>query len=189
MIRKPRFLEMLRFVLTRLPVLWHLRAQKLSAQQELSERVLLKTQLSLELMRLYAGNETEPKSQKPREWLLPQELELKLTVSGERPDWIRWRKRKLNLKWMQLKDLSIFRMESKGENWATSLGWLIPRKYRHVIGDILEDCAEMRQAGCTERRIKFHVVYQWLIAVITLVPTSVITSITDILKQVLSPPR
>jgi hypothetical protein len=57
------------------------------------------------------------------------------------------------------------------------------------MGDILEDCAEMRQIGCTERRIKFHVVYQWLIAVITLVPTAVKTSIVDIVKQVISPPK
>jgi len=39
------------------------------------------------------------------------------------------------------------------------------------------------------KRIKFHVVYQWLIAVITLVPAAVKTSITDILKQVISPPK
>lgn len=77
----------------------------------------------------------------------------------------------------------------KGENWIITLGWFIPRKYRHVIGDILEDCTEMREAGCTERRIKFHVVYQWLIAVITLVPTAVKSSIVDAVKQVISPPK
>lgn len=82
------------------------------------------------------------------------------------------------------------RRNSKCEGWATALGWFIPRKYRSdIIGDLLEDCAEMREAGCTERRIKFHVVYQWLIAVITLVPTAVKTSIIDAVKQVLSPPK
>lgn len=98
-------------------------------------------------------------------------------------------RRKMSLKRILSKDLITFRTKPDSEDWAISLGWFIPRKYRHVIGDILEDCVEMREAGCTERRIKFHVVYQWLIAVITLVPTAVKTSITDILKQALSPPK
>ena len=95
---------------------------------------------------------------------------------------------RLELKFMQDRVLLTFKRKSKGEDWATSLGWFIPRKYRHVIGDILEDCAEMRKAGCTERRIKFHVVFQWLITVITIVHTGVTTSITEILKHVISPP-
>ena len=95
----------------------------------------------------------------------------------------------LKLKLAQIKASLTFESISSGGNWATSLGWFIPRKYRHVIGDILEDCAEMRAAGCSERRIKFHVVYQWLIAVVNLVPMAMKTSITDILKQVLSPPK
>ena len=99
------------------------------------------------------------------------------------------RKIKLNQKRTRLIAILRFNANASGENWTISLGWFFPRKYRHVIGDILEDCAEMRQLDYTERRIKFHVVYQWLIAVITLVPTAVKTSITDILKQVVSPPK
>ena len=92
------------------------------------------------------------------------------------------------LKWMQYRAMLTFKTNSRGEDWATTLGWFIPRKYRNdIIGDILEDCAEMRDLKYTERRIRFHVVYQWIIAVITLVPTAVKTSITDILKQVISP--
>ncbi|MHC4564944.1 MAG: hypothetical protein ACYTE3_04215 [Planctomycetota bacterium] len=87
------------------------------------------------------------------------------------------------------KDAFAFAARPTGERWAAALGWFIPRKYRHVIGDILEDCAEMREAGCTERRIKFHVVYQWVIAVIMLVPTAVKTSIVDAVRQALSRPR
>lgn len=80
--------------------------------------------------------------------------------------------------------------KSKGEKWIVSLGWFFPRKYRDdVIGDILEDCADMREAGCTERRIKFHVLYQWVIAVVTLVPTAVKTSIVDAITKVLSRPN
>jgi hypothetical protein len=97
---------------------------------------------------------------------------------------------RLDLEYLQDKVLLTFKANSKGESWLRSLGWFIPRKYRYeIIGDILEDCAEMREAGCTERRIKFHVVYQWVIAVVTLVPTAFKISITDILKQVLSPPK
>ena len=89
----------------------------------------------------------------------------------------------------QVENPCTVKKKTKGENWIFALGWFIPRKYRHVIGDILEDCAEMREAGCTETRIKFHVVYQWLIAVITLVPTAIKTSIIDAVKQVISPPK
>ena len=97
---------------------------------------------------------------------------------------------RLELHWIRLKALLTFETEAKGEAWVKSLGWFVPRKYRNdVVGDILEDCAEMREVGCKERRIKVHVVYQWLIAVITLVPTAVKTSITEILKQVISPPK
>ncbi len=39
------------------------------------------------------------------------------------------------------------------------------------------------------KRNKIHAVYQWLIAVITLVPTAVKTSIVDAVKQVISPPK
>lgn len=93
---------------------------------------------------------------------------------------------RLTLKWMQLKTSSTFETKSKGEKWAIALGWFIPRKYRNdIIGDILEDCAEMREVRCTERRIKFHVIYQWLLAVITLVPASII----GILRQVIIPPK
>ena len=94
-----------------------------------------------------------------------------------------------SLQWLQHKCLLNSKIKSQGEKWATTLGWFIPRKYRHVMGDILEDCAEMREAGCTEKRIKFHVVYQWLIAVITLVPTAIKTAIIDSVKQVIIPPK
>ncbi|MBN2592265.1 MAG: hypothetical protein JXA81_02070 [Sedimentisphaerales bacterium] len=100
--------------------------------------------------------------------------------------------RKVNLiqKKVQVKPLLLLKPNYKGENWAVLFGWYIPRRYRNdIVGDILEDCAEMSEAGCTERRIKFHVVYQWLIAVITLVPMAVKCSITDILRQVISPPK
>jgi hypothetical protein len=94
------------------------------------------------------------------------------------------------LKLSQIEAPLVFESISKVHHWAASLGWFIPRKYRSdIIGDILEDCVEMRKAGCSERRIKFHIVYQWLIAVITLVPTAAKNSIVDAVKQVISPPR
>jgi len=81
--------------------------------------------------------------------------------------------------------LMIFKKDSKSEDLVIALGWWIPRKYRdELIGDILEDCAEMKKAGCTERRIRLHVVYQWLIAVIYLWPSIIANKIRGILKQV-----
>ena len=74
--------------------------------------------------------------------------------------------------------------KSAGEDLATSLSWLIPRKYRNdVIGDIMEDCADMRNANITEGRIKCHVLYQWLIAVITIGPMVFKSSVLDFLRK------
>jgi hypothetical protein len=96
----------------------------------------------------------------------------------------------LDSKLAQIESSLTFGSISEGNKWAITLAWFIPRKYRNeIMGDILEDCVEMREAGCTETRIKFHVVYQWLIAVIALVPTAVKTSIVDAVKQVISPPK
>lgn len=90
----------------------------------------------------------------------------------------------------KIKKQLIFTTRLKSESWAIALGWFIPRKYRKfIIGDILEDCVEMHKAGCTEKRIKFHVIYQWLIAVATLIPMGIKTSIVEIIKQVISPQK
>jgi hypothetical protein len=140
------------------------------------------------------------KKQEPAEqWLIGSILMKWLDEQGIRPSegevWeqmgMKQSKKKLNLKNDTTGKSDYFiKTKSMSENWVTSLGWFIPRKYRNdVLGDILEDCAEMRKAGYAEIRIKLHVVYQWLIALITLVPASITTSITDILKQVLSPPK
>lgn len=90
----------------------------------------------------------------------------------------------------QSQRLSTSETTYRGDSCVVLLGWFVPRQYRNtLIGDILEDCAEMREDGCTERRIKFHAIYQWLIAVITIVPTAVKTSIIDAVRQVISPPK
>jgi hypothetical protein len=82
--------------------------------------------------------------------------------------------------------LSHQRRGTKPENWAIALGWWIPRKYRDdLIGDILEDCYEMRALGKSNRRIRLHIIYQWVIGVVTLVPTAVLAAI----RQVIIPPK
>lgn len=75
---------------------------------------------------------------------------------------------------------------SKGEDWVTSLGRLIPRTYRDaVLGDIFEDCADMRDENCSEWWIKTMFCYQWAIAVVTLVPTAIRAWVVDLVEQVI----
>jgi hypothetical protein len=72
-------------------------------------------------------------------------------------------------------DLETFK---KPEKWAVALGWWIPRKYRGpIVGDILEDCHEMRDKSCGELRIRIQVLWQWAIAVATLIPVAIFGSI------------
>lgn len=74
----------------------------------------------------------------------------------------------------------------KGEMWAVGLGWWIPRKYRDaIVGDILEDCKEMGEMGCGEWRICVQVIWQWAIAVGTLIPAAAVGSIW----RKLNPPK
>ena len=64
------------------------------------------------------------------------------------------------------------------ENWAIELGWWIPRKYRAaIIGDIIEDCHEMKDKSCGEFRICVHVLWQWAIAIVTLVPAAIVATV------------
>ena len=72
----------------------------------------------------------------------------------------------------------ILRPSNKAEKWAIALAWWIPRKYRGpIVGDILEDCNEMREMCCGEWRIRIQVIWQWAIAIATLIPTAVFGSI------------
>lgn len=72
----------------------------------------------------------------------------------------------------------IWSTQKKSEKWAVALGWWIPRKHRGpIVGDILEDCHEMRELGCGEWRIFIQVIWQWAIAIATLIPTAIFGSI------------
>jgi hypothetical protein len=82
--------------------------------------------------------------------------------------------------------LGLWTQEKKAEKWAIALGWWIPRKYRGaLVGDILEDCHEMREAGCSEWRIRVQAIWQWAIGVLTLVPNAMIAA----LWRIVSPPK
>lgn len=64
------------------------------------------------------------------------------------------------------------------EKWAIVLAWCLPQKHREaIVGDIAEDCHEMRDRGLNERRIRTHVLWQCLISVVTLIPTYFIGAI------------
>ena len=74
--------------------------------------------------------------------------------------------------------LEILTPKKKAERWIVALGWWIPRKYRAaIVGDILEDCHEMREKGCGECRIRVQVLWQWAIAVLTLVPAAAVAAV------------
>lgn len=48
-----------------------------------------------------------------------------------------------------------------------SLSYWIPRRYREsIMGDIYEDCAELRGVGASEFRVKIHAVWQIFLAVV-----------------------
>ena len=67
---------------------------------------------------------------------------------------------------------------NKTEKWAIVLGWCLPQNHREAImGDILEDCHEMRERGLAERRILTHVLWQWAISLVTLIPVSIMGAI------------
>jgi hypothetical protein len=77
----------------------------------------------------------------------------------------------------------ILRPGRRAEKWAMALAWWIPRKYRGtIVGDILEDCQEMRERGCGEWRIRIQVLWQWAIAIGTLVPAAMIATVWRILS-------
>ena len=62
--------------------------------------------------------------------------------------------------------------------WMVVLRWWLPQEHRDaILGDILEDCHDMRESGLTKQQIRTHVLWQWVIAVVTLVPASVIHAI------------
>lgn len=64
------------------------------------------------------------------------------------------------------------------EKWLSNLSFWIPRKHREaIVGDIMEDCHELRKLGKSERRILAHVIWHLIIAVVTLIPASVIYSL------------
>lgn len=64
------------------------------------------------------------------------------------------------------------------ENWLTSIAFWIPRKQREgLVGDILEDCHELRSFGKRNSRIWAHVIWQFLIAVVTSIPASILSAI------------
>lgn len=82
------------------------------------------------------------------------------------------------------------RGKARAEDVAIGLGWWIPRKYRDdLVGDILEDCSEMRMLSMGERRIVVHVAYQWLIGVVMLVPTAAVMGFAGAIRQIIGPRR
>jgi hypothetical protein len=80
------------------------------------------------------------------------------------------------------RDVSRCRIRNKTEKWVIMLGWCIPQKHREaIVGDIIEDCYEMRKRGLAERNIYANTLWQWVISVVTLIPACVVGSIKRLL--------
>jgi len=78
-----------------------------------------------------------------------------------------------------LKDISANIEELRSRNRTKDLiiktSFWIPRKYREaIVGDIMEDCHELRVLGKSEWRIRIHVIWQLAIALILLRPTALV---------------
>ena len=73
---------------------------------------------------------------------------------------------------------SIGSILNETEKWVVVLGWFLPRKHREaILGDIIEDCHEMKEKGLNKRRLRNHVLWQCLISVVTLIPAYFIGAI------------
>ena len=191
MARRPWLIKEMQLALRRLLRLlrlWALRARWELHRQQVLEQLVPLEQLTLQVLEQQEGQEfvvLQPEQQEQLRECMEQMVRLE---KKERALWEQAERMNVTVKWGELKALSNLKAGSKGEDWATFLGWFIPRKYRAaVLGDILEDCVEMRAKGCSERRIRLHVIYQWLIAVVTLVPTAAKAWIADLIRKVTRP--
>lgn len=77
--------------------------------------------------------------------------------------------------------------ERRAEKWVVSLSFWIPRKYREaIVGDMLEDCHELRELGKSEHRIWVHVLWQLVIALVLLWPASIKYTLSRIWHTIIS---
>ena len=75
------------------------------------------------------------------------------------------------------------RICNETEKWVIVLGWCLPRKHREaILGDILEDYQEMKERGLSERNIRIHVLWQWLVSVVLLIPSAIIAAVCRIVS-------
>ena len=103
-----------------------------------------------------------------------------------RSDWQRMTIRIVRL--FSVSALSGSAIKGQGEDWAILLGRLIPSKYRNaIVGDVLEDCGVMRDAGRTERHITIRVLWQCLTAAITVRVERVRSFAKDVVKGAKGP--
>lgn len=76
------------------------------------------------------------------------------------------------------------RIRNETDKLAIVLGWCFPRKHREaIVGDILEDCKEMRERGLAERKIRTHVLWQWAVSMIVLILGSIMSAIRAIVVR------
>lgn len=75
----------------------------------------------------------------------------------------------------------------KAEQSLASLSFWIPRRHREaIIGDIREDCAELRLLGKSEWRIRLHVIWQLAICLLTMWPAALKAALWGALGALIS---
>jgi hypothetical protein len=76
---------------------------------------------------------------------------------------------------------------STGENWLISLSFWIPKRFREaIVGDILEDCIDLRKCGYSEWRIRIHAVWHFILAVLLMWPDVLLSPIFGIIERAFS---
>ncbi len=64
------------------------------------------------------------------------------------------------------------------EHLLFAMSFWIPRKYREaLVGDIMEDCQELRSLGKSKRRIFVHIFWQLAVVVVTLLPANIFSAL------------
>jgi len=74
----------------------------------------------------------------------------------------------------------IFLNQTTTDKWLTSSSFWIPRRIREaVIGDIMEDCHELRALGKKEYRVRLHILWHLILFALSLLPTAIIKAFKE----------
>jgi len=74
----------------------------------------------------------------------------------------------------------IFLKQTTTDKWLKSTSFWIPRRIREaIIGDIIEDCHELRALGKKEYRVRLHILWHLILFALSLLPTAIIKAFKE----------